>query len=290
MNKPQTGREALQWAAFLLRQETMTEEQAVLESRLLLGKAWRKEQINLITSLDDTIPDTIREEFCQMINKRIAHEPLQYLLGKQEFMGLSFKVKPGVLIPRWDTEILAEQALKVIKDKIAPDVLDIGTGSGAIAVSLSYHQPSSRVYAVDLSSEALALAEENARDLGVLERITFLLGDLFNPLPEDNRFDLIVSNPPYISEEEFEELPLDVKQEPISALVGGKDGLDYYRMIAKKAPFYLKKDGSLLFEIGWQQGQAVTEILKKNDFREIEVIPDYSGKDRVVKAKSRSLS
>lgn len=277
-----TGSKALQWAAAYLIDAGVDQKTAYLEGRLLLGKAWNKKGIKLIISLEEILDVGTRVEYRDMIMRRAENEPLQYILGEQEFMGLPFVVTPAVLIPRFDTEVLVSEALTQGKEYDSPLVLDLGTGSGAIALSLAYFLPKAQVIAVDISPEALNVARENSKQLGVVDRVRFICGDMFSPLNKDDRFNLIVSNPPYISEEEFTTLAPEVKKEPYHALYGGIDGLDYYRHISVKAPEYMVKGGHLLMEIGWRQGQLVSELLKENSFSNVRILKDYNGNDRVV--------
>lgn len=284
-DRPQTGRKALQWAASFLIEQGFEQKQAKNEARQLLAKAWHKEKLELLITLDDRVPEECFTTFCEYVKRRGIHEPLQYILGFQEFLELPFKVAPGVLIPRWDTEILVEEALEIGRKIEKPLLLDLCTGSGACAVSLAYYLKESRLRAVDISEQALAFARENAANLQVAQRIEFYLGDLFAPLPPEEKYHLIVSNPPYISREEYQKLPLDVKQEPALALRGGEDGLDFYRSIVKDASNYLLPGGVLLLEIGYQQAADVSQILQKNDFQQIKVKQDWGGRDRVVLGK-----
>ena len=280
--KPQTGREALQWAASFFQGRAMDKEQALLEARLLLAKAWNKEMISLVTSLEENLPGEVWRRFAAFAARRADYEPLQYILGQQEFMSLSFKVTPAVLIPRSDTEVLVEEAIRLLKGRKAPKILDLGTGSGAIAVSLAYYLPEAQVWAVDISEDALAVARENARIHNVDSRICFYHGDLFAPLPPQMKYDLIVSNPPYVSEAEYEELPPDVKKEPVLALLGGENGLDFYSRIADQAPLFMEKGGALLMEIGWCQAEPVKRLLAEKGFSPVSILRDLGGRDRVV--------
>lgn len=282
--RPQTGREILRWAASFLKAKGWEDDSALLESRLLLGKAWNKDQLPLVTTLDELAEEQIWRAYQDLINRRAGHEPLQYILGFSEFMSLTFRVNPAVLIPRSDTELLVEEAIRVLEGLKAPRILDVGTGSGAIAVSLARYLPHSRIWAVDISGQALAVARENALTNRVEERISFLQGDLFEPLKAPIIFDLIVSNPPYISEEEYKSLPPDVQKEPVRALLGGEDGLDYYRRIAARSLFFLRSQGELLLEIGWQQAEEVGRILREQGYTGIKVLKDQAGRDRVVSA------
>lgn len=213
-----------------------------------------------------------------MLARREAREPMQYILGEAGFMGLTFRVAPGVLCPRPDTEILCEEALRRIRPGMR--VLDIGTGSGALAVSIARLAPESRVTAVDVSDTALAIARDNARSNGA--DVRFVRSDCFSALAGE-RFDMIVSNPPYIDRQEMETLMPEVRQEPALALFGGEDGLDFYRRISREAGAYLSEGGVLLFEIGWRQKDAVAALLSRC-IGEPFALKDYGDNWRVVGA------
>lgn len=221
--------------------------------------------------------------FGQMISRRASHEPCQYIIGKADFYGLSFAVDARVLIPRQDTEVLVEQAIQVLRQSAAehPAVLDVCTGSGAIAVAIKHNLPWIDVTALDISSDALEVAKENAANNGC--EIDFLQSDLFANVKAAARHDLIVSNPPYISESEYHTLMTEVKDyEPALALLAGDKGLDIYERLCKEAPHYLKDEASLLVEIGCTQAEAVSEIFSRNGFTNIQVQKDLAGLDRVV--------
>lgn len=226
-----------------------------------------------------------------VLKRRIRGEPLQYILGKTEFMGLEFKVTPHVFIPRPETEILVETAIKigyrlwVIGHRLK--ILDIGTGCGNIAISMARNLLYCEMDAIDISDNALKVALSNAKLNNA--KVNFIQSDLLNTYNlQPNTYDLIVSNPPYIPTVEIEALQPEVKYEPHMALDGGKDGLDFYRRIINKAPRYLRKDGFLIMEMGFNQKDAIKNIFQKTGYFEIiELIKDYNNIDRIIIAKKR---
>ncbi|MFZ7104901.1 MAG: peptide chain release factor N(5)-glutamine methyltransferase [Peptococcaceae bacterium] len=276
-NGPQTVKDLLQWAVLFLGKESR------IETELLLAEVTGYSRARLLAYPEKiAAPGTVRL-FSELIERRKAGEPLQYLLGRQNFMGLDFIVNPSVLIPRSDTEVVVEEAIKTAKETAGPvKLLDLCTGSGAIAVSIAKYVPSAEVIGVDISAEALKVARLNAEANGVGDKVTFICGDLFayvQKLP----FNIIVSNPPYISTAEMPDLPEDVKKEPRLALWGGEDGLDFYRRIVNAAGAFLSKPGHLLMEIGWQQGPAVLNLFTRAGFVNCQILKDWSGNERVVK-------
>ena len=226
--------------------------------------------------------DKIREMLVLRAKKR---KPLQYILGEWEFYGLPFKVSEGVLIPRADTEILVEQCIQLMREVEEPNILDIGSGSGAISIAIANELKSSSVTGIDINEKAIELANEN-KTLNKIKNINFVKSNLFEKIDKDFKYDLIVSNPPYISKEEYEILMPEVKNyEPQNALTDLGDGLYFYREISKLAGEYLKDTGYLAYEIGYNQAKDVTKILQNNNFDVLSVIKDYGGNDRVVIAK-----
>ncbi|MFR2954849.1 MAG: peptide chain release factor N(5)-glutamine methyltransferase [Lachnospiraceae bacterium] len=224
------------------------------------------------------------ERYEALLVRRAAHIPLQHLTGEQEFMGFPFRVNEHVLVPRQDTEILVEEALKVLAP--GDHVLDLCTGSGCIAISLWKLCTGLTVEAADLSAEALAVAKENAKALEA--GVAFFRGDLSEAVTGRQMYDCIVSNPPYIRMEVIETLSEEVRaHEPYQALDGKEDGLYFYREIIRKAGAYLKPGGHLLFEIGYDQAEAVSMLMQTQGYEEIEVIQDLAGLDRVVKGKRK---
>ena len=216
--------------------------------------------------------------------------PVQYITGEAEFMGFDFDVNPSVLIPRPETEILVERVLTLIeREGIAePSILDLGTGSGAIAVSLTKLSPSCKIVASDVSEEALEVGRENAAANGVGDRIEFVLSDLFERIPGKRKFDLVISNPPYIPSEDYGSLPPEVRSEPRIALDGGLKGLEFYKRIIPDAAKRLNRGGFLILEIGYGQARAVKDLLESAGlYRDIEILKDYNDIDRIVFAKRR---
>lgn len=236
------------------------------------------------------------DAYFSMVDRRAAGEPLQYIVGSQEFMGLPFEVDESVLIPRQDTESLVELALEKAKEKKRSlSVMDMCCGSGAIAVSVAHFLPKAKVTACDISEDALEVARRNAEKNGVADRIEFLQSDLFfiekkkKVTQIKETFDMILSNPPYIPTAVIGTLQKEIREhEPMSALDGGADGLDFYRRIAKEASANLKKKGFLMLEIGSDQAEAVTELLEAEGVYEgIEVHQDLAGLDRIVFCRKR---
>ena len=254
---------------------------ARLDAELLLAHVLREDRLRMRLDGARNLSDAQAERYDALLLRRQTREPLQYIEGEAAFMGLTFRVAPGVLIPRQDTEILCEEALSRMRP--GARVLDIGTGSGALAVSLAKMGDNALVTAVDVSDIALSIARDNARRLGA--QVCFLHSDCFSAV-EGERFDMIVSNPPYISREEMETLMPEVRREPELALAGGEDGLDFYRRIAREAPAHLNKGGCLLFEIGWQQRDAVSALVRES-VGEPFSLKDYGGNWRVVGALRR---
>lgn len=223
-----------------------------------------------------------RDEFVNNIKRLISGEPLQYITGVQEFMKINFVVTKDVLIPQPDTEILVEEVIRIANKIDNPLILDLCTGSGAIAVSLAKNIPNARIVATDISKKALEIAKQNAKLNGVLNNIDFIESNLFDKI-KNIKFDIIVSNPPYIETDEIKKLPKDVRQEPTIALDGGKDGLDFYRKIFNKGNEYLNRQGYLCVEIGYNQKEAVRKIIEKKErYVQTYCIKDLCQNDRVI--------
>lgn len=260
-----------------------------LDAEILLAHARSCPRIQLYTSYDAPLTDAQRSTMRDLVKRRAAAEPVAYLVGHREFFGLDFRVTKDVLIPRPDTETLVVEAIEQLKPQAQPRVLDLGTGSGCIAISLAVNCPTARVTAIDISPTAITIATENAKLHSVSERIRFLLGDLFAPLGNE-RFELIASNPPYIASAEIETLMPEVRlHEPRSALDGGSDGLNIIRRLVADAPTHLVSGGTLLIEISGEQAEAVTQLLVSNGHYEaISVVRDLAKQPRVVRAVRKS--
>ena len=270
-----TNKEILQWAIAELGKENR------MEAELLLCHVLDTNRALLLAHDTDSIGADKAEAYRTLVARRKAGEPFQYLLGSANFMGLDFIVTPDVLIPRFYTERLLEKALELLQPIARPIVLDICTGSGAIAVAISHYKPDAAVYAGDISEAALKVAEQNNQCLNT--HVSFRQGNLLEPFDDLNgTVHLLISNPPYITTQEMQELPIDVQQEPHLALWGGEDGLDFYRILSAKAPLLLCAGGWLMFEIGWKQGAAVSSLMQQQGFQNVAVLQDWQGNDRVV--------
>lgn len=268
--------------ALSLGVETLKEayiEEAKLDAWYLLEYYFKVNRADYLIHSDREITTLQLEEYSALIHKRANNIPLQYITGEQEFMGLKFVVSPDVLIPRQDTEVLVEEVMKVAGNK---EVLDLCTGSSCIITSLAKLCRLKRAVGTDISSSALEIAKENIKNHQV--DITLLHGDLFESVK--GTFDIIVSNPPYIPTKDIEELMPEVKHhEPYMALDGKEDGLYYYRRIVKESKNYLNSGGMLFFEIGYDQGPALTELLQDSGYTDICIIKDLAGLNRVARGR-----
>ena len=254
-----------------------------LDAEVLLSHVLKKERIYLYVHFDQPMEAEELAAYKELIKQRVNHVPVAYLLGQREFMGLNFKVTPATLIPRPDTEILVQAAVERLRVREQCSFADIGTGSGAICLSVLSFVPGSSAVTVDISPEARAVAEENAENLGLSERIEFFTGDLLEPV-KDRKFTAILSNPPYIPEKDIEGLQEEVRcQEPYGALSGGQDGLDFYRRLCQEAPALLEEGGFMAFEVGVGQAAKVVALAKENPLIDrTEILKDLAGIERVV--------
>lgn len=262
-------------------------ESSRLDAEVLMADLLDMERINLYVKYDYPLKSTEIDSYREMIKKRAQRIPVAYITEKKEFMSLEFTVKEGVLIPRPDTENLVEAVIEYCrKEELEnPQIIDVGTGSGAIAVSLAHYIKDAKVVGVDLSAQALKVARQNMEKHELSERMSILKSDLLAEFikREMKGIDIIVSNPPYISEAEMEELSPEVKKEPKTALKAGTDGLDYYRRLIPEAEKVLKEGGSLFLEIGYRQAEAVSRLFG-GSWKDIKVKKDYSENDRIVSA------
>lgn len=252
-------------------------QEAALDARLLLEEVCRTDRNTLLVHGDRAVTEEEETQFRIFIERRSTHEPLQQITGWQEFMGLRFSVTEDVLVPRQDTETLVEEVMRYLRDGM--EILDVCTGSGCILLSLLRYSNGCRGVGCDISEKALAVAEQNAKELGISAQ--FIQSDLFESI--EGRFEYIVSNPPYIRKDIIPTLMEEVRDhEPLIALDGGEDGLDFYRKITREATEHLYSGGMLFFEIGYDQGEAVKLLMEEEGYEEVTVSQDLAGLDRVV--------
>lgn len=274
--------EAVRWGEALLKIAGLDDPR--VDADLLLASVLNCTRDKLYLEREAVLNMVQETMFRQLIERRQKREPVQYILKRQEFMGLEFYVDERVLIPRPDSEILVEKLLELHKQEDVTArvkktrILDVCTGSGALAIAIAYYWPESEVVGMDLSGDALSVAELNARSLGV--QVEWRQGDLLEPA-QGETWDWILSNPPYVTEEEYRNCAPEIFAEPEAAFLGGRDGLDYYRRLAKEASPLLASDGGLLLEIGWKQADAVKALFAGSD-RSVTVFPDYAGRDRLI--------
>ena len=275
-----TYREAIETGTRILQKENIAD--AKIDAWYLLQMACKIDRNFYYLHEEDELTAEQQSEYESTVHKRAEHVPLQSIIGEQEFMGLKFKVNSNVLIPRQDTETLVEEALRIAKPGMR--VLDLCTGSGCIIISLAKNVADISCTGSDISKQALLVAKENAKANEV--EVEWERSDLFENI--SGTFDLIVSNPPYIPTGEIPGLMPEVRDfEPVDALDGKEDGLYFYRIITEKSPEYLTSDGYLYFEIGYDQGEAVSAMMRQCGYTQVEVIKDLAGNDRVVKGRKK---
>ncbi len=259
-------------------------EEASLDARLLLEHVCGTDRNTLLAHGEREVTEAEYEKYSHLIAERVRHVPLQHLTGEQEFMGLTFVVNNKVLVPRQDTEVLVEEVMRNLHDGMR--ILDMCTGSGCILLSLLQYSNDCAGVGVDLSAEALAVAGENYRHLQESRpemKASFIESDLFAKVRKEERYEIIVSNPPYIRTDVIDTLMPEVREhEPLMALDGRADGLYFYREITGQAKEYLQSGGMLFYEIGYDQAEDVCRIMAKEGFREVAVVKDFAGLDRVV--------
>jgi len=264
---------------------------ARLDAEVLLAHIIKKDRVWLITHRDEVLDDEQQRAFAEVIRRRTGREPLQHIIGSQEFWGLEFTVTPDVLIPRPETEHIIEAALAIVQDRNSPvRIIDLCTGSGCIAVSLAKELAAARIIATDASEKALAVARENSRRHGVAERIRFLQGDLFRPLEEldlRGQVDILVSNPPYVLAGNLSTLQPEVRDyEPQMALIAGPEGTEIAIRIIRTAPEYLKQNGALIMEMGMGQSEALMRaVAATSAYAGPDILKDLAGINRVIVAR-----
>ncbi len=279
-------KELLNKGTELLRKNKI--ENPIMHARMLLEFVLKKSREYIIVNDNEEIDKTKEKEYIEDINRIIEGEPIQYITKHQEFMKLDFYVDNNVLIPRADTEILVEEAINLIrnikKEKIK--VLDMCTGSGAIAISIAKYIENTEIYGIDISEEALKIAKKNAKENNVGLKCKFIKSDMFKNISD--KFDIIISNPPYIKRKQIIELEKNVKKEPIIALDGGENGLEFYKILSNEAHKFLKNKGVLLLEIGYDQKIKVINLLElTNKYYKIYSKKDLAKNDRIVVATKK---
>ena len=259
-------------------------EDANIIARILLEFVLKINRNEIFLKQEQEVKIESEEKYRLNIEKIVQGVPLQYITNSQEFMGLSFYVNENVLIPQPDTEILVEEVIKIVSKENKMNILDICTGSGCIGISLANAVPNAKITMSDISKNAIETAKKNAKENDVIERIEFIESDMFENIK--GKFDIIVSNPPYIETDVINTLSKQVQNEPIIALDGGEDGLVFYKILINEAPNFLKDNGYLCMEIGYDQKEKVIELAKqKGVFSKIEEVKDLSGNDRVIICK-----
>jgi len=262
-------------------------DSARLNAELLLAAILKCKRLDLYLAFDKPVKDEEVDNYRLFIKRRGNREPLQYILGYVEFYGLTFSVNKDVLIPRQETEILIETVLKDVDKEAQLKILDIGTGSGIIAIALAKNLSNAKIFALDKSAEALAVARQNAETNGVENKITFLQNDILSSsFPINGKLDIIVSNPPYVALNEFQSLQKEIVAfEPDFAITDFSDGLTFYRKIIEDAKNHLKEGGKIFFELGAGQSAQVKSLFEINNYSSIEIRKDYSSIDRVIKGE-----
>lgn len=281
--------EMLQWGTSYLAEKGFDESRLTIE--LLLSHVLRLQRIQLYTNFEKPLTHAELTSFKILLQRRLQHEPLQYIIGTTEFMGREFLVDKRVLIPRPETEVLAEVTVRYAKENfpsLSSKILDIGTGSGCLAVTCAAMIENAVVTAFDISKDAIDVARSNAERNGVGDKIAFLVRDVFTTVAADfpGKFHLVISNPPYISKSEFDGLQPEIRKfEPSSATTDGNDGLSFYRRIASIAHSLLESNGAVIIEHAYNQASAVQEIFRNAGWESLDSVRDYSGNPRCIVAK-----
>ena len=282
--------ELINWTADYLKDKGLDNGRLIVER--LLAHTLQVDRVHLYLKFDRPLDSEELSAFKAKLKRRLSHEPLQYIVGEAEFMSLPFHVSPGVLIPRPETEVLVEACLKLCRQEFGQpdriDILDIGTGSGNIAIALAKNLNCAYITAIDSSAEAIKVARENAALNDVSDKIEFVHSPIeeFSLAEHGHCFDVVVSNPPYVTKSEYASLPPEIRDyEPEEALLAGEDGLDIYRKISVILRQLLKPNDAAFFEIGAHQGQSVQTLFAKEKFAHSEIIKDLAGLDRVLMLK-----
>jgi release factor glutamine methyltransferase len=278
--------EALRSGREILAEAEITEPRR--EANSLLGLALQKNQTFLIAHPEYELSTAEETTFREYVQRRAGREPLQHIAGRQEFYGLEFIVTPDVLIPRPETELLAETAVKLFRDSENVFFCEVGVGSGCISVALLYELKTARAISLDISAKALDIAEQNAVKNNVADRLELGVSDVFSALDKKQVFDLIISNPPYVPAEDVKGLQAEVRDhDPLIALTDGKNGLSIIEKLIIESPQYLKPGGYLLIEIGFNQSFAAREMVDLNVWRALDILPDLQGIPRMVKLQMK---
>lgn len=282
-NKDWTVGRLLTWTVRYLREKGL--EEPTLTAQLLLSKALGCSRLDLYMSFDKDVGEEARSRFKGLIKRAVAGEPVAYILGYKEFFSIPIKVRPSVLIPRPETEFLVQYLIRDIRNTSRFDgtilIADVGIGSGCISIAIAKHIGKARIIGTDISDSALAVAAENIREYGLTDRIELVKTDLLLGL-EGSRFDYIVSNPPYVSESDYERLPRTIRDyEPKESLLAGPDGLSVIRRLIITSKDYLAMGGKLIFEIGYNQAESVRKLLDDEGYSNIDFEKDLSGVDRI---------
>ena len=274
---------------FINRQAAILEnagiDQGRVEVEMILCHLLDVDRLKLYLEGSERLDGAVRDRFDAIMQRRLTRFPLQFILGEAWFYGRKFYVSPAVMAPTPETERLCEAALNFARPagKTCPRILDVGVGSGVISVTMARELEECRIVALDISPDAIEVARKNAVALGVDDRVEFRRSDFFSAVDEDEKFDLILSNPPYIRDDDYDDLPPEVLADPEVAMVAGPDGLDAIRVLLKKAPSYLAKGGRIMFEVGMGQAAEVATLTEKdNRYRSIVIVKDFNDIGRVV--------
>ncbi|ONI46310.1 protein-(glutamine-N5) methyltransferase, release factor-specific [Candidatus Epulonipiscium fishelsonii] len=258
-------------------------QDAIIDARLLMMHLFNEDYGWILMNQNKTVPEHIKQSYIYLVAKRTQGIPLQYITNSQEFMGLDFYVDERVLIPRQDTETLVEQIIKISKTKPITNAVEIGIGSGCISIALAYYINNLKIIGIDICKKALEVANKNIKMYNYQDRISIINSDVFKEFSlDDEPLDLVVSNPPYISKYETPFLMKELHCEPKIALTDDNDGLTFYQIISQDALKYLRNGGIIAFEIAFNQAENVSKLLYENNYKDIQIIKDLAGKDRVV--------